>query len=110
MLLLPFDIAVRRLVVTRTDLMRLRQALFGRVQVEATSERMSTLLDAKQRARTRTDESSSPSTGSSAESRREVPSESPKAEQRPSQPVTTITPKDPGNVAGELLKKRKERK
>ncbi len=110
MLLLPFDIAVRRLVVTRTDLMRLRQALFGRVQVEATSERMSTLLDAKQRARTRTDESGSPSTGSGVEPRREVPNESPKAEQRPSQPVTTITPKDPGNVAGELLKKRKERK
>ncbi|MBI1277368.1 MAG: VWA domain-containing protein [Anaerolineaceae bacterium] len=109
MLLLPFDIAVRRLIVTRTDLLKLRQALFGRVQaVEATSERMSTLLDAKQRARTRTDESGAANPITGLSSRGEGGAETPTAE-RPSQPVVT-TPKDPGNVAGELLKKRKERK
>ena len=109
MLLLPFDIAVRRLVVTRTDLLRLRQAVFGQVQVEATSERMSTLLDAKQRARTRTDDTGSSSTVAGLPSRGEGGTETP-TPQQPSQPAITSAPKDPGNVAGELLKKRKERR
>ncbi len=108
LILLPFDIAVRRLVVTRTDLIRLRQAVFGRVQVEATSERMSTLLDAKQRARTRTDESGSASGVTGLSATGEGGAETTTA-QRPSQPVINA-PKDPGNVAGELLKKRKERR
>ena len=107
MLLLPFDIAIRRLVVTRTDLIRLRQALTGRTRVETTSERMTTLLDAKQRARTRTDESGAGSTIAGLSSQRN--SGEAKAE-RPSQGATDTSPKDPGNVAGELLKKRRERK
>ncbi len=105
LLLLPFDIAVRRLVVTRTDLIRLREAVFGRTQVQATSERMSTLFDAKQRARTRTDEGGSVVAGLSSQGTAE-----PAKVERPSQPVLNDAPKDPGNVAGELLKKRKERK
>jgi hypothetical protein len=107
MLMLPLDIAVRRLVVTRTDLMRLQQAVFGRTQIQATSERMTTLLDAKQRARTRTDEGGSTVAGIS--SKGEGASAAPTVEQ-PIQPVLSDAPKNPGNVAGELLKKRKERK
>ena len=55
--LLPFDVAVRRLIVTCTDLLRLRMALFGRSVVGETSERISTLLGAKERGRQRAEES-----------------------------------------------------
>lgn len=55
MLLLPFDIAVRRLIVTRTDLQRLRSYLLPqRLVTEGSSERMSTLMSARERARRRT--------------------------------------------------------
>lgn len=52
-LLLPLDIAVRRLVITRADLDALRSRLRGRVAVDehAASARMGRLLDAKGRAR-----------------------------------------------------------
>jgi uncharacterized membrane protein len=111
LLLLPFDIAVRRLVVTRTDLVRLRQAVFGRVQVESTSERMSTLLDAKQRGRTRAEESGV--SGQAADEPLKYPTSSEPARSerpKPSEPFVKPAPKDPSNVAGELLKKRRERK
>jgi uncharacterized membrane protein len=109
LLLLPFDIAVRRLVVTRTDLMRLRQAMFGQTQVQATSERMATLFGAKERARTRTDEAGTTGIVAGLSSRDDGTPDTPQG-QRPSQPAIGSTPKGPGNVAGELLKKRKERK
>jgi len=61
MLLLPLDIAVRRLVITQSDWLRLRRwlfnrdgaGLFNRDGAEATSERLSTLIGAKARARER---------------------------------------------------------
>lgn len=120
LLLLPFDIAVRRLVVTRTDLQRLRQALFGRTTVEATSERISTLLGAKERGRQRAEESGS--TVSALRARRDS-----SREQRPpvggtdspdadkprfmptNRPPSAAAPTPDSNVAGQLLKKRKER-
>lgn len=54
LLLLPFDIAVRRLVITRQDLARARTALFGRWQTQPLqpaprTERMSRLFQAKDR-------------------------------------------------------------
>jgi uncharacterized membrane protein len=120
LLLLPFDIGVRRLIVTRTDLQRLREALFGRAVAEATSERISTLLGAKERGRQRAEES-----GSSVSALRTRRGSS-RAEQRSSAPVRDDQPGDKprftppkssasasgsseSNVAGQLLKKRKER-
>lgn len=52
--LLVLDIAVRRLIITRSDLQRLRAFLFP-APVETTQERMSSLIDARNRARERTD-------------------------------------------------------
>lgn len=55
-LLLPFDIAVRRVVITRTDLQKLRAwirerlGIRDRVQVRQTSARMAALKGAKERA------------------------------------------------------------
>lgn len=52
LMLLPFDIAVRRLVITRSDWARLWAWVRGGEAVAvATSERMSTLLSARNRAR-----------------------------------------------------------
>lgn len=122
MLLLPFDIAVRRLIVTRTDLARLRAFFFGRKGVEATSERVSALMGAKERGRARAEEVGG-STVSTLRARRDQnrASESPSvsstpttAEEKtrykpPAPPGKTATPAPTGNVAGQLLKKRKER-
>jgi len=54
LLLFPFDIGVRRLVITRSDLKRLRQHLFARDTNAAPDERISSLLGARERARERT--------------------------------------------------------
>ncbi|GAB4513220.1 MAG: VWA domain-containing protein [Anaerolineae bacterium] len=54
MLLLPFDIAVRRLMVTRSDLRRLSAWAFGRRSrpvEEQVAERMTSLKEARNRAR-----------------------------------------------------------
>jgi hypothetical protein len=56
-LLLPFDIAVRRLVITRRDWQRAWAATFGRwqkvpMQIEPRTEQVSRLFQAKQRAGT----------------------------------------------------------
>ncbi len=112
LLLLPIDVAVRRLVVTRTDILKLRQAVFGRVQpAEATSERMSTLLDAKQRARTSvTTANDDPTTRRAEPYTRTTDSPTDSAAPEAPRPSANTGGKDPGNVAGELLKKRKERR
>lgn len=52
LLLLPFDIAIRRLIITRSDLDRLRARFTGRrSQDELRSERVATLLNARSRSR-----------------------------------------------------------
>lgn len=53
-LLLPVDIAVRRLIITRSDIRRLRVALSGGDPNAAPDERISSLLLARQRAREKT--------------------------------------------------------
>jgi uncharacterized membrane protein len=50
LLLLPFDIAVRRLLITRSDVARLRAFLFPARAEAETSARLSSLMEAKQRA------------------------------------------------------------
>jgi uncharacterized membrane protein len=105
MLLLPVDIAVRRLVVTQSDWARLRRWLFNRGGAEATSERLSTLMGAKARARERTDAETSGAlpVAPLAESKSSAES-SPPAAPKPPNPTAPD-----GNVAGQLLKRRKER-
>lgn len=52
LILLPFDIAVRRLIITRTDLERLRAYLSGQqTEEEQRSERLEALLNARERSR-----------------------------------------------------------
>ena len=67
LLLLPLDIAVRRLVVTRRDLQRAYDAVFGAAgaATQQTSERMASLFTARQRARQRTDTGNAPAGGRS---------------------------------------------
>ncbi|MBC8172027.1 MAG: hypothetical protein H7X77_10155, partial [Anaerolineae bacterium] len=136
LVLLPFDIAVRRLIVTRTDLLRLRAAVTARFsQAQAVfppTERLSSLLDARNRARERTqaEQITNPESVAAAvdtlgalRSRREqqaqaAPStpETPAAstpEPKPRTPTGTPTapaaPGETGNLGARLLKKRKER-
>jgi uncharacterized membrane protein len=128
LLLLPFDIAVRRLLVTRSDLVRARAALFGQQLVPETSERMSTLFGAKARAQqTMTTETPAASTAAaggtaaalrSRKAQRQTESVPPQAETpaiRPhptTAPIASSSPKsqpEGSNIAGELLKRRKER-
>ena len=54
LLLLPLDIAVRRLIITRSDLQRLRDYLAGRGRDEGRSQRMQALFSARGRSRTTT--------------------------------------------------------
>gem|GEM_PF-5852313 len=61
-ILLLLDIAVRRLIVTRSDLQRLRAYVFP-VANDQTQERLSTLMDARNRARERTETESRPVDG-----------------------------------------------
>lgn len=121
LILLPFDIAVRRLIVTRGDLQRLREFIFRENQAVTSSERMTTLMDAKQRGRQRAEEISSSGTVSNLQARKEQarenlatssselkPAPAPVDEQPASPPANTQATED-GNVAGALLKKRRER-
>ncbi len=52
-LLLPFDVAVRRLIITGSDIRRLRAYLSGSA-VQMSDERISSLMSARERARQRT--------------------------------------------------------
>ena len=54
LLLLPLDIALRRLIITRSDLKRLRAYLGGRGADETRSQRMQALFRARGRSRTTT--------------------------------------------------------
>ena len=123
MLLLPLDIAVRRLIITRSDLQRARTALFGRIPTpEGPSERLSGLMGAKARGRQRAEETSAPAPSSTVgalrvnrdrtrSEREAAPAATPTSDAddqpryvSPARP----TPREEGsNVAGALLKKRR---
>lgn len=109
LLLLPIDIAIRRLVITRTDLMRLRQFIFRPGQAETTSERLSTLMGAKQRGRLRA-EGSGVSPGTISARRQSGDSQEPHPAQSTERNISPQKPQGGSdNVAGELLKRRKEK-
>lgn len=119
LLLLPVDIAARRLIITRSDLQRLR-AFFARKQrVEKPTERLSGLMEAKERGRQRAEErggaaSTVGALRASREQRRpeaappvETPASAP-SRAEPAYKTPAAKPPD-ASLAGQLLKKRKER-
>jgi uncharacterized membrane protein len=93
LVLLPFDVAVRRLVITRSDWQRLRTAVmsrFTRAEIpQERSERVATLLDARDRARQRPEGEVSNSEGAS-----------------PS-PTGNLPTSESGNSAAQLLRSRR---
>lgn len=128
LILLPFDIAVRRLIITMSDLRRARQALFGRMpaMAEGPSERFSALLNAKERGRQRAEEPASTASNTAAALRANRDRARAERESQPTAPTSSSeasdtpryqaprAPQQPSrsegaNVAGELLKRRKER-
>lgn len=104
LLLLPFDVAVRRLLITRSDIQRLRAAFGGQTSgPQATDERLSQLKGARERARQRVDQ----------------PAASPVAPVTPRAPISPAGPRsaqdaprpqDTGeNIGARLLKKKRDR-
>ncbi len=128
-ILLPFDVGVRRLLITRSDLRRLntwfqtRVLLRGRNQGhEATAERLSTLRQARDRARQTTEDAvTSNNTISALRNRRQESREQPEAappEIKSAEPTTPrfsrphpdlpVKEKAPeGNIGSRLLKNRR---
>lgn len=128
MLLLPFDIAMRRLVITRSDWRRLREYLFGAGQVAtAPAGRMADLMSAKMRAQQRTVEPPPPNPTSTVSALRNRKSDNRTAGEPPVAPPTRTSPtststsrrstpaaseqsgqqQDTGNIASALLRKRR---
>lgn len=93
MLLLPFDVAVRRLIITRSDWARLRAYLFTRrVVIQPSQERITSLMDAKRRARVQTGDVATIDPDS------DTPQETPRPHAPTGAPTSTIS----------ALKKRRE--
>lgn len=111
-LLLPFDIAVRRLIITRSDLRRARAAIFGDQQAAAeTVERMAALKTAKARANVDMPVSASSAASNDPSLPAAAPASTGSKPPRPApapaaQPSTSAENK---NVAGELLRRRKDK-
>ena len=119
-LLLPFDIAVRRLVITRRDWQRAWAATFGRwqtvpVQLEPRTEQVSRLFQAKQRAGTQRPTPEQPEGVPSPIQRQDAvaqPTEEKKMVEgeRPSLPAKPQIPSSPasGSLAARLLEKKRQ--
>lgn len=98
LLLLPVDVGVRRLLVTQSDLRRVREWLFGRDVVASTpSERLESL----KRARDRVRQQMRPQTPSAA------PLEGEHLEQHTTRPSPGQAQQPPDNLGARLLKKRR---
>lgn len=120
LLLLPVDIAVRRLIIMQSDLVRLRAFLFGRRQTLPVSERVSSLMSARERARQKVEETAS-SVGTIANLRarkteREINAIDPIATKSQGDTNTPTAPKSSPlqpnpdeNIGARLLKKRRQR-
>ncbi|MBZ0300784.1 MAG: VWA domain-containing protein [Anaerolineae bacterium] len=122
LLLLPVDIAQRRLIITRSDLRRARLALFGNrgaAVAEGPSERLSSLIGAKERGRQRAEESATATVSALRASReRSRAGRAPGPETIPADPdrphyepshASQTKPESGANVAEELLKNRRKR-
>ena len=114
LILLPFDIAVRRLIVTRSDLNRLRAWLSGRPsEAETRSQRLETLLNARRRSR---DSTGYGETGfidamEQPRQRQSFPSTNETAEDdKPPSPAPTASPPTAqSNLGARLLQRRRRR-
>ena len=114
LLLLPLDIAIRRLIITRGDLQRLRAWLTGRGGDQNRSQRMQALFSARGRSRTET------RYGDGAQPLPRPPSAEPPV--ITPEPRTVIRPKstrepefmepppEARNLGGDLLKTRQRRR
>ena len=115
LLLLPLDIAIRRLIITRSDLQRLRAYLGGRGRDEARSQQMEALFSARGRSRQFTGYGD-------GIARRPTPSAGPSPPPASPPPVTTPPPSKPTstrepefmdapievpNLGAQLLRKRR---
>lgn len=121
-ILLPFDVAVRRLLITRSDLRRLRQALTHSRAVSESSERISSLMGAKARAQQQMEQQHpSPSNTIAALRERQTSRRSPRPEPRrpaASPPArglggraeASASREDEGSTASRLLDKQRERR
>lgn len=103
LLLLPLDVAIRRLLITRSDLARLATALRLRAKpaTEAASERMTALMDARERARVaiEADEITTAADTANALRSRLKPREHPVGALTPKAAATPIPPPSPARVA-----------
>ncbi len=105
-LLLPLDIAIRRLLITRSDLDRVRQRFSREPQIDQdAAQRRSTLLDAKTRAQQRTQGDAPTVSGPPLSKKPTSPTPAPK-------PTSIDAPASPpstgDNLAGQLLKRRRD--
>jgi uncharacterized membrane protein len=116
-LLLPFDIAVRRLIITRSDMRRLRM-FFGGNPNAAPDERMSSLFGARDRAREKTlvgdSDTSTIAALRKTRQNREAADDEDWQRPQPPKPPSPHAPKPPekpvvgsGSTVGNLLKRRK---
>lgn len=126
LLLLPFDIAARRIIITATDMQRLRQWLGvsrgPALATEPSSERLSSLMGAKERGRQRAEGDSAADLAATLRSRlgRPRPNADAEADLPPSasggpsyrspQAPTRRADPDAGSTASALLKRRRERR
>ncbi len=116
-ILLPFDIALRRLVITRRDWERAWAATFGRLRpatapIPAQSEQVSRLFQAKQRAGTKTVvETEVPPpikrVDAVVEEKKREEGERPLPPPKPQSPPTPPTPAK-GSLASRLLEKKQQ--
>lgn len=106
MFLLPFDIAVRRLIMTRSDWMRLWAYLLRRTpETEERSERLEALLHARERSRESTDYGDTVRRRASASSNPKTTTDRTSTQPTPREPSSTQA-----NLGSRLLKSRRERR
>lgn len=114
LILLPLDIALRRLIITRSDLMRLRAFLLGRGRDSARSQQMEALFSARGRGRAAT---------GYGEGIRFRPRPRPRPAPRPIPPPAPVVrpsstrepefippPEEVRNLGGDLLRSRSRRR
>lgn len=121
LILLPFDIAIRRVIITRHDLQRLRIWMQGTTLEADTEERISSLMAARERARIKTFAGEADENTISAITRRRresrdsdsayQPQTTPDEPERPVPQPFTPAPKRPRvgeeSTVGGLLKRRR---
>ncbi len=113
LLLLPLDIALRRLIITRGDLQRLRAFITGRGSGQARSQQMQALFSARSRSRETTrygdDAPRSPlPTGGDSPLPVMRPSDSPRTSTREPQ-FMEPPPEEPPNLGARLLERKQRR-